>query len=405
MKLPLRLPAVAAAVLLAVFLCVSPAQAQQGRSGSSGLSSGSGFSCGQGMGWVLGSDGVARCRMNAVTQGITATSCAANSSYTTPAGGSCVFNLPTTAGGATISVRNSNTGTHTGSLALECNASNGQWSNPVASCVELPRVSGLSVSASSVLMNTAQSVSWTSVAATSATLSCSGANPYSGSGLAANGSVSVPTGNEGSTTCSVTVTGPGGTSGASTISWNARVSAGCAATTFQPGACSYPVYARSSGENQTTSTTTAGFTGSITSLCTDGNWSYSNASCVALPPVMAPAPKQWHESLLTRSKSTCAYPSGYTSVCGTATIDQNGYVKIDYTVMTTSFYYRSTGAYSNGQSNLIFDTREFFDRYACRHGVEVRYTTINFVNRDVNGIPNDWTFTINARWLGNQCSR
>ena len=250
------------------------------QSGSAGVQSGKGFGCMPGFEWKMFPDGVARCTSTAAPRAIAATSCAAAPSYTTDKTGSCTFSLPATGGGATASVRNTNTDSFTGALTIECSAG-GQWTNPIGSCVEVPRITSFNRSASSVLIGDGMTVSWTSSGATAANLVCSGANNSSAANLGANSNRGLSTANEGSTTCTLTVTGPGGTSAPASLTWSARGPLDCSATSISPGVCRYPIPALSSGQSQVASTNTAGYGGSVTATCNDGTWSYSGATCEA----------------------------------------------------------------------------------------------------------------------------
>lgn len=57
----------------------------------------------------------------------------------------------------------------------------------------------------------------------------------------------------------------------------------CASGPATSGACSYSLPATASGGSQTVSTSTAGYSGSLTASCTAGAWSSSGATCSANP--------------------------------------------------------------------------------------------------------------------------
>jgi hypothetical protein len=62
--------------------------------------------------------------------------------------------------------------------------------------------------------------------------------------------------------------------------WSQSCRANCAATTTSSGSCSYSIPALTSGTNTTVADSTAGYTGSITASCSNGSLAYSGATCV-----------------------------------------------------------------------------------------------------------------------------
>lgn len=249
---------------------------------------------------------------------------------TTTTSGSCSYSIPGAANGVNSS-GDTTTGGFTGTATLLC--TNGAWSPVSATCTPAPvgapcpagpalygacsysmpaTPDGSSATALTITVGYTGSISqlcsngtWvfgsatcTSAAPTpcTATSTTFGACSYSLPGVADGASAPVLTTTPGFTggitgTCS----GGGWSFSGATCTFVAPVP--CAATLKTSGFCSYPVPAAADGASVTTTNTTAGFTGSISGICSSGSWSFGVGGCnpdaACTTDIQTPVPGSW----------------------------------------------------------------------------------------------------------------
>ncbi len=249
-----------------------------------------GFNCAPGTAWT-NDGGVARCSIPAAPSTPMAP-CAAVVNYTGV--GVCRFDLPAVGHGVTVSAPNKLV-THIGQVSVTCN--NGAWGVPTGSCIPKPTIA-VSAGAGPIVVGETYSWSWSTTDATSTSFACTGANPTSGT-LGTSGSRSVGAVSPGVTSCSMTATGPGGTTAPYEWSWTARLPYDCSATSFAQGACSYSIPWSASGGVVGGSNVSPGYSGTVTASCYDGVFSFGAASCDPLPPVDCAA--------ATHSSGACSF--------------------------------------------------------------------------------------------------
>lgn len=293
---------------LALLAGQAGATGQPRTGGSVGVERGRGFACADGNGWVM-RDGVAVCGVPSAPSPMMA-SCSAVASV--PGVGACRHDLPAAGHGVTVAAPNKTPG-YMGTLSITCN--NGAWGTPTASCQAGPTLA-ISQGPSPVVQGNTYTFSWTTTDAVGGTLNCSGANPLSAS-IEPTSSRSLTAMNIGTTTCSLVMTGPGGTTPMQTFTWESRGAADCPAETIASGSCSYTLPITPSGQTAVAATSTTGYSGSVSASCSDGVWTYGASTCsqVAPPPPPPPAPPppaptncDAQVMTYTRLGTTCEFP-------------------------------------------------------------------------------------------------
>ncbi len=242
----IRIAAAVAAVWLAI---AGPAQAQtQATAGGVNTSTGNGFGCAAGTTYQM-VNGMARCTQPTATA-LTAAACGA-SVLTQDA---CSFSFPATTSGSTPSVSTSTAG-YTGQAHATC--SNGTWAGVAGTCGPNP-----------------------CNAATTSYGACS----FSFPSVASGSSPSVATSTPGYTGTAQAICSAGSWGGLSA----SCAPSNCRAATTTYGSCTFSVPPLSAGASTSVTTSTGGYTGSITASCSTGSLSFSGQSCAALPPPSPP---------------------------------------------------------------------------------------------------------------------
>lgn len=249
---------------------------------------------------------------------------------TTTSSGSCSYSIPGTASGSNSSGSNT-TGGFTGTATLLC--TNGAWSPVSATCTPAavlppcaagpavygacsywmpatPDGSGAAVPTTTLGYTGSMNQLCSSGAWLFGSATCTSATPtpciatstnfgscsYSLPGVADGASAPVLTTTPGFTggitgTCS----GGGWSFSGATCTFVSPTP--CAATLKTSGFCSYPVPGAADGASVTTTTTTVGFTGSITGICNSGSWSFGVGGCNPDLPcstnIQTPTPGSW----------------------------------------------------------------------------------------------------------------
>lgn len=244
----MRYLAALAASTLAIATASPAAAQQQAAAGGTNTSTGDGFGCAAGTTYRM-VNGMARCTQPTATV-VSAAACGA--SVLTQ--GVCSFSFPATTSGSTPSVSTSTAG-YSGQAHATC--MNGSWAAVAGTCGPNP---------------------------CSAATTSYGACSYSFPSVASGSTPSVSTSTAGYTgTAQATCTAG---------SWGALSAtcapSNCGGTTTSYGSCTFTVPGLSAGASTSVTTSTSGYTGSITASCTTGSLSFNSQSCAAIPPPPPP---------------------------------------------------------------------------------------------------------------------
>ncbi|MDP2371291.1 hypothetical protein [Rhodoferax sp.] len=262
MRIKISWPKLFAISLVVLSSTQAPAREAR-RSGATAVSQSPGFQCGSGMSYKM-DGGQAKCAI-AIAAAPTGAACAPQVNY---ASGACRFDVPGAPNGGTVNAPNK-TGGYTGVISMTC--TNGSWGGTSVTCVpDVP-------------------IPVPCAATTFSAGSCSYNAPATADGASVTPANSTP-GYTGSISALCT-SGAWSTSGAS-CTVVAPPGPPCAASTVYAGACAYSLPATISGNSAGATTSTPGYSGSITGWCTAGAWSTSGASCAptAPPPPASPCP-------------------------------------------------------------------------------------------------------------------
>jgi len=249
--------------------------------GAAGVGQAPGFNCDPSMSYKMDA-GVAKCAI-AISATPVGAACAPQANF---ASGACRYDVPGAPNGGTSNAPNKTAG-YTGSVSMTC--TNGSWGGTSVTCVpDAP-------------------VPVPCAATTLFSGSCSYPVPATADGGSLVAANAMP-GYTGSTTAQCT-TGVWSTSGATCVPVGPPPPppppTPCAAQVVFSGACGYALPAKLDGASITVGTATAGYTGSISALCTSGTWSTSGATCAPVGPPPPPPPASCGAT--TVGSGSCSY--------------------------------------------------------------------------------------------------